>query len=191
MPNIFFRWMHILREVPNSVLWLYADNRSAITNLRKAAIENKISGERLIFAESVSRENYMAQLQFADLFLDTLPYNAGTTASDALWAGLPIVTLAGRSFAGRMAASLLQNIGVPELITENIEAYESLAIELATKPVKLAAIKRALAQNRSKTPLFDTHLFTRHIESACRVIYDRYQAGLPVDHIYVGRSPVG
>jgi predicted O-linked N-acetylglucosamine transferase (SPINDLY family) len=120
-------------------------------------------------------------------FFDTLPYNAHTTASDALWSGLPVLTQIGETFAGRVAASLLVAIGLPELITSTPQAYEELAIELATNPEKLAAIKRKLAGNRLTTPLFDTKLFTRHIESAYETVYERYRAGLPPDHIYVAQ----
>ena len=125
------------------------------------------------------------QSRLADLFLDTLPYNAHTTASDALWAGLPVLTQIGETFAGRVAASLLTAIGVPELITSTRHAYEDLAIELATNPKKLAAIKHKLADNRLTSPLFDTRRFTRHLEAAYTAMYERHLAGLPPDHIYV------
>jgi len=121
----------------------------------------------------------------ADLFLDTLPYNAGTTASDALWAGLPILTRVGDTFVARMAASLLTAIDLPELITRTPEAYEQMAIDLATHPEKLAIIKRKLAENRLTTPLFDTKLFTKHIEAAYTAMYERHQAGLAPDHISI------
>jgi len=130
-------------------------------------------------------EKHLARYRFADLFLDTLPYNAHTTASDALWIGLPVLTCQGETFAGRVASSLLTNIGLPELVTRTPEEYESLAIELASNPDKLAQIKIKLAKNRSTTPLFDTPLFAKHIEAAYQTAYDRYQSGLPPDHIYV------
>ena len=123
----------------------------------------------------------------ADLFLDTLPYNAHTTASDALWAGLPVLTRIGETFAGRVAASLLNAIGLTELITSTPQAYEALAIELATNPEKLANIKRKLATNRLTSPLFDTQMYTQHIEAAYTAMYERYQADLPPDHIYVAK----
>jgi predicted O-linked N-acetylglucosamine transferase (SPINDLY family) len=129
--------------------------------------------------------DHLARHRLADLFLDTLPYNAHTTASDALWAGLPVLTRIGETFAGRVAASLLHAIGLPELITSTPQAYEALAIELATNPEKLAAIKRKLANNRLATPLFDTQLFTKHIEAAYAAMYERYQAGLAPDHIVI------
>ena len=121
----------------------------------------------------------------ADLFLDTLPYNAHTTASDALWTGLPVLTRTGETFAGRVATSLLNAIGLPELVTRTREDYERLAIELARQPDKLASIKGKLAGNRLTTPLFDTQLFTRHIESSYKAMYERYQACLPPDHLRV------
>ena len=124
-----------------------------------------------------------------DLFLDTLPYNAGTTASDALWAGLPVLTCAGESFAGRVAASLLKAIELPELITSTAEQYEDLAVLLATDPVLLTKIRQKLAQNRLRTALFDIRSFTKHLEVAYMEIQERYQAGLPPDHIFATLRP--
>lgn len=184
-PEVFRQWIQILQQVPNSVLWLYADSSSSVTNLKSEAVKLGVSADRIIFAKRVKREEYMAQFQHADLFLDTLPYNAGTTASDALWAGLPILTQIGKSFASRMAASLLSNLGIPELITNGKDQYRSLAIELALNPDKLAAIKAKLARNRLTQPLFNTSLFVRHIESAFQSAYERHHARLPPDHIYV------
>jgi hypothetical protein len=125
----------------------------------------------------------LARYQLADLFLDTLPFNSGTTASDALWAGLPVLTQIGQSFAGRMAASLLNAIELPELITHTQAEYEALAIELAINPEKLQAIKEKLAKNRLTTPLFNTPLFTKNLELAYTQIYQRYQVGLAPDHL--------
>ena len=145
-----------------------------------------IEPERLIFAKRLSSSaDHLARHRLADLFLDTLPYNAHTTASDALWAGLPVLTQIGETFAGRVAASLLNAVGLPELITQTQQEYEELAIELATNPEKLAAIKQKLSQNRLTKPLFNTKLFTRHIEAAYTAMYERYQADLPLDNIYV------
>jgi predicted O-linked N-acetylglucosamine transferase (SPINDLY family) len=139
-----------------------------------------------VFAKRLpSDADHLARYQLADLFLDTLPYNAHTTASDALWAGLPVLTCIGETFAGRVAASLLNAIGLPELVTTTLEAYEALAIDLATHPGKLAAIKNKLANNRLTTPLFDTKLFTKHIEAAYTAMYERHQAGLPPEHIVI------
>jgi predicted O-linked N-acetylglucosamine transferase (SPINDLY family) len=130
-------------------------------------------------------EDHLNRIQLADLFIDTLPYNAHTTASDALRMGLPVLTCIGSSFASRVAASLLNAVNLPELITTTQEQYESLAIELATKPDKLKIIKDKLAKNLPTAPLYDTPLFTRHLESAYLTMYDRYQQGLEPDHIYV------
>jgi predicted O-linked N-acetylglucosamine transferase (SPINDLY family) len=129
----------------------------------------------------------LARHRFADLFLDTLPYNAHTTASDALWAGLPLLTLIGDTFAGRVAASLLTAVGLPELITTTPQEYEELAIELATNPERLAMVKDKLASNRATAPLFDTRRYTRHIEAAYIAMYERHKANLPPDHIVVPR----
>jgi predicted O-linked N-acetylglucosamine transferase (SPINDLY family) len=127
----------------------------------------------------------LARHQLADLFLDTLPYNAHTTASDALWAGLPVLTRIGNAFAGRVAASLLNAIDLPELITHSAEEYETLAIKLALNPGELKAIKEKLAGNRLTSPLFDTPLYTKHLEAAYQAMYQRYQAGLPPHDIEI------
>ena len=185
-PDVFDCWMRILKRVDNSVIWLPEDNTKATSNLQKEAEIRGIHPERLVFAKRTSlHADHLARHRLADLFLDTLPYNAHTTASDALWAGLPVLTRIGETFAGRVAASLLNAIGLSELITSTPQAYEALAIELATNPEKLAAIKRKLANNRLTTPLFDTQTFTRHIEAAYTMMYERYQANLPPDHIHV------
>ncbi|WP_426440663.1 hypothetical protein [Bradyrhizobium genosp. P] len=136
-----------------------------------------------MFAKRTTPAEHLARHRLADLFLDTLPYNAHTTASDALWSGLPVLTLRGNTFAGSVAASLLNAVGLSELIAQTSEGYESLAIELATQPGKLAAIKNKLEKNRSTTPLFDTPLYTRHIEASYQAMFDRHQNGLPPDHI--------
>ena len=184
-PDVFDRWTRILKRVEGSVLWLLEGNADAASNLRKEAGARGINPERLVFAKHLSLADHLARHRVADLFLDTLPYNAHTTASDALWAGLPVLTQIGETFAGRVAASLLTAIGIPELITSSPQAYEDLAIELATNPDKLADFKRKLADNRLTRPLFDTELFTRHIEAAYTAMYERYQAGLLPDDIYV------
>ena len=177
--------MRILKRVDGSVLWLLEDNKAAAVNLRKEAARREVDPERLVFAGRLPPADHLARHRLADLFLDTLPYNAHTTASDALWAGLPVLTRIGEAFAGRVAASLLNAIGLPELITSTPQDYEALAIELASHPTKLADIKRKLADNRLTTPLFDTQLFTKHIEAAYTAMYERYHADLPPDHIYV------
>ncbi len=183
--GVFYQWIRILQKVPQSVLWLYADNPTSARNLREETIKHGLSPDRVIFAGSVAREKYLEQYKFADLFLDTRPYNAGTTASDALWVGLPVLTQAGKSFASRMAASLLANIGLSELIANTEEEYEALAVEFASNPEKLANIRAKLNVNKLNKPLFNTRLFVKHIESAYQEAYERYQNGLPIDHIHV------
>jgi len=187
-PDVFKVWASVLKGVDDSVLWLSVDSDSARLRLRTALENLDVDGDRLLFSPRVTREIYFDQHKFANLFLDTLPYNAGTTASDALWMGTPLVTLAGESFAGRMATSLLHAIGLPELVTHNTQEYESLAIELANNPVKLSSLKARLAENRATCPLFNTALFTQHIESAYQAAYNRYHEGLAPDHIYVSSS---
>ena len=185
-PHMFDIWMRLLCQLDNSVLWLSNMNETAIRNLEREAQNRGVDPSRLIFAQLVPRnEDHLARYRLADLFLDTLPYNAHTTTSDALWAGLPVLTCIGETFAGRVAASLLNAIGLPELITTTAKAYEQMAIDLATHPEKLAAIKRKLAENRQTTPLFDTKLYTKHIEAAYSAMYERYQAGLAPEHITI------
>ncbi len=184
-PELFRVWVRILKGVEDSVLWLYLDSIPARHRLEEAFKELGMNKSRLVFSPRVPRKVYLGGYRLADLFLDTLPYNAGTTASDALWMGLPVLTSAGKTFAGRMAASLLHAVELPELITHTTEEYESLAIELANNPEKIASLKSRLAGNRASCPLFNTPLFTQHIESAYRAAYERYHSGLAPDHIYV------
>ena len=184
LPSTFESWMRILKAVHGSVLWLLADNSWTTENLRKEALNHGIDANRLVFAERVSPPEHLARHRQADLFLDTFPYNAHTTTSDALWVGLPVITLMGKSFASRVAASLLNTIGLPELITDTREEYEILIIDLATNPKKLADIKLKLINNRLNTPLFDTPLFAKNLEAAYIKAYAMYQAGLQPDHIY-------
>jgi predicted O-linked N-acetylglucosamine transferase (SPINDLY family) len=187
LPDTFDCWMRILKQREEGVLWLIEDNPTAASNLRNEAAKRGVKPDRLVFAKRMPLSEHLARHRVADLFLDTLPYNAHTTASDALWAGLPVLTQMGETFAGRVAASLLNAIGLPELITQTNEQYEALAVDLASQPETLSAIKARLAQNRLTTPLFKTELFTRNIESAYEAMYDRYQKGLSPDHIYVPR----
>jgi predicted O-linked N-acetylglucosamine transferase (SPINDLY family) len=177
--------MRILKQVESSVLWFLEDNPTAASNLRKEAVVRGVNSERLIFAKRLPLGEHLARHRLADLFIDTLPCNAHTTASDALWTGLPVLTCLGETFAGRVAASLLTAIQLLELITTTPEVYEQTAIDLATHPEKLAAIKRKLAENHLTTPLFDTKLFTKHIEAAYIAMYERHQAGLAPDHISI------
>jgi predicted O-linked N-acetylglucosamine transferase (SPINDLY family) len=184
-PATFDGWMRILKRVEGSVLFLYADNDLAVTNLRRDASQRDVDARRLVFGKKLPVPEYRARYRAADLFLDTLPFNAGTTASDALWAGLPVLTCIGEALASRMAASLLTAIDLPELITTTQEDYEALAVELATNPERLKAIRQKLERNRLSTPLFDTKLFTRHIEDAYTQMLERYHADLAPEHIYV------
>jgi len=184
-PSTYDAWMRILQAVEGSVLWLLTDNQTAEANLRSHMRARGVDDARLIFAKRMSLSEHLARHRAADLFLDTLPYNAHTTASDALWAGLPVLTQIGTTFPGRVAASLLKAVGLPELITQNTEQYEALAIELATHPQKLAQIRDKLAANRLTTPLFNTPLFTKHIEAAYEQMMARHWAGQAPDHIEV------
>jgi len=185
LPPTFDGWMRVLKAVEGSVLFLYAENQWAEANLKEEAKIRGVDSSRLVFGRHMPNDEYLARYQSCDLFLDTFPYSAGTTASDALWAGLPVLTLMGRSFASRMAASLLKAIGLPELITTTQEEYEASAIELANNLQKLLAIKKKLANNRLSTPLFDTPLFTRNIENAYIKMHERCLGGLKPDHIFI------
>ena len=185
-PRLFDSWMRILASVPGSVLWLSEDNPASPANLLREAQTRGVDPRRLIFATPMADiSDHLARCRCADLFLDTLPYNAHASASDALWAGLPVLTCMGETFAGRVAASLLMAIDLPELVTTTLDAYAARAIELATDPAALEHIKRKLSTNRLTTPLFDTKLSTKCIEAAYVAIYERHRAGLSPDHISV------
>ena len=189
-PEVFSSWMRILARIDHSVLWLSSlTDVTAVENLRREAQKRGIDPGRLIFAQRVqSPSKHLARLKLADLFLDTLPYNAHATSIDALWAGVPVLTRIGRSFAGRVAASVLRTFGLPELVTTSLQQYEDRAVELATNPALLAEIKQRLADNRSTTPLFDSDLFARNMESAYAMIFERHRAGLRPDHMHVQGS---
>jgi protein O-GlcNAc transferase len=178
-PDIFDVWMRLLRDVEGSVLWLLEGNSSAPDNLRREAGLRGVAAERLIFAPHIKTEEHLARHRLADLFLDTLYYNAHTTASDALWAGLPVVTCLGATFAGRVAGSLLTAIGLPELITHSRDDYEALALKLARDPRLLSSLRQKLARHRETYPLFNTERFTRHIEAAYTEMWERCQRGEP------------
>ena len=184
-PNVFDVWMNILRRVENSVLWLFQDNPLAAKNLLSEAVKRGISADRIIFAKHMSPADHLARHRLADLFLDTLPYNAHTTASDALWADLPIITLSGIAFPGRVAASLLKAIGLPELITKTPKEYEDLAVSLATDPEKLQQIKLQLLANKATHPLFKTGLFTQNLEKAYATMHDRALNSNQLEAIYI------
>ena len=190
-PMVFDIWMRLLAQAPSSVLWLVADNETVARNLRAEAQARGVNAERLVFAKRVPYAQYLAQYRQADLFLDTLPFNAGTTASDALWAGLPVLAQLGQTFAGRMAASLLDAVGLPELITRSSQEYEQLALKLATEPGLLKGYRDRLAARIATAPLFDTKRFTRHLEVAYQMMWQRHEQGLPPDHIIVPALTAG
>jgi predicted O-linked N-acetylglucosamine transferase (SPINDLY family) len=169
-PASFTQWIRILSQIPDSLLWLLAPDALAKDNLRREANQRGVDPDRLVFAATLPFEKHLARLSCADLFLDGLPYGAHTTASDALWAGLPLVTCRGNAFAGRVAASLLTAVGLPELITEDAAAFEALALRLAREPTSLRDIRAKLAQNRATAALFDTLSTTRAIETAFRMM---------------------
>ena len=177
-PEIFASWMRILNAVPGSVLWLLANDSDSITRLRGAAEAQGVDATRLVFGASLPSARHLARHRIADLFLDTLPYNAHTTASDALWAGLPVLTQMGQAFAGRVAASLLNAVGLPEMITRDAAAYEALAIAIGRDAARAAALKAKLAAAIPTAPLFNTPRFTRHLEGAYRMMWQRHAAGL-------------
>jgi predicted O-linked N-acetylglucosamine transferase (SPINDLY family) len=187
MPECFASWMRVLARVDGSVLWLSAlTDPTAAGNLQREAEKCGVGPHRLIFANlAPSSSQHLARLKLADVFLDTTPYNAHASSIDALWAGVPVLTRIGRSFAGRVAASLLRSIELPELVTTSVQQYEDLAVALATNPSLLTEIKQRLARNRLTTPLFDSHSFVRDLESAYTMIFERYRAGLPPDHLHV------
>jgi len=176
-PQFFAIWMRLLAAVPDSVLWLLDGNDRVKANLRREAAAHGIEPERLVFAARRAPSGHLARHRLADLFLDTLPYNAHTTTSDALWAGLPVITVLGDTFAGRVAASLLNAVGLPELVTQSLEDYEALALKLAGAPDALAAVRRKLFVNRLSTPLFDTTRFARHIEAAYARMWETWANG--------------
>ena len=185
-PTTFEGWMRILKQVPDSVLWLAQDNPLAPENLRKEAVRHGVEAHRLVFAQRIPAfADHLARHRMADLFIDSLPYNAHTTANDSLWAGLPVLTCMGESFASRVAGSLLNAIELPELITTSQAAFEARAIELALNPEKLKTIREKLHRNRLTTPLFDSALFTRHLENAYEQIMQRYYAGLSPHHLMI------
>lgn len=183
--STFDVWMRILKRVEGSVLWLLSDNETASSNLRSEAVARGLNPQRLIFASRVPIQQHLSRHRAADLFLDTSPCNAHTTASDALWTGLPVVTYVGESFSARVAASLLTAIGLPELISRTPEQYEELAVGLASVPTRLAEIRQKLLRNRLTAPLFDTSLYTKYLEEAYRRMYERYQAGLSAEQISI------
>jgi protein O-GlcNAc transferase len=178
-PEVFAIWMRLLKKVDGSVLWLLRDNDIAERNLKRAAQAAGVDAARLVFAPRAPLEHHLARHRLADLFIDTLPVNAHTTASDALWAGLPVLTCIGKAFAGRVAASLLYTIGLPELVTDDLMQYENAALQLAGDPQRLLALRARLQQNRNSSALFDTDRYRRHLEIAYRMMWEAWQRGEP------------
>jgi predicted O-linked N-acetylglucosamine transferase (SPINDLY family) len=189
--RVFDVWMRLLAGVPGSVLWLLEDNPSAVENLRREADARAIAPERLVFCGRVSNEAHLARHRLADLFLDTFPYNAHTTASDALWTGLPVVTFAGRTFASRVAGSLLHAVGLPDLVTTSLEEYEHLASKVASNPGHLAALRATLTSRPEALPLFDTPALCKHLESAYRHMLLLRSEGKPETLAVTGFAPGG
>lgn len=188
-PVFFASWMRLLQEVPRSVLWMICNHEDARTNLRREALKHGVDTTRLVFARRVPLAQHLARHAHADLLLDNLPYNAHTTTSDALWAGVPVVTCMGQAFAGRVAASLLHAVGLPELVTHSLPEYEALALRLATQPQELQRLRAHLKAVRSTAPLFDTERFTRQLESAYVHMHERRLQGLPPDGFAVPETP--
>ena len=178
-PKEFDIWMRLLSKIDGSVLWLLKANKSSEDNLRIEAKKRGVEPNRLIFADKIAVEEHLARQRLADLFLDTFNFNAHTTASDALWAGLPVLTKLGKGFAARVAGSLLTSLEVYELITTSEKEYEAVALNLATNPEKLASIKEKLAEKRVSAPLFDTKTYTKNLEKAYTQVFERYTNGLP------------
>jgi predicted O-linked N-acetylglucosamine transferase (SPINDLY family) len=184
-PEVFDSWMRILQATPQSMLMLYADSEVAQSNLRREAQERGVDANRIVFGTRVGIPDYLARLTNCDLFLDTLPYNGGTTANDVLWMGLPLLTIKGETMTSRMAASLLHTLDLDALIATNWSDYENKAIQLATQNERYTAIKQRLHMQREVSPLFDTTRTTRHIEHGYCLALERYWQGLAPDHLYV------
>jgi protein O-GlcNAc transferase len=187
-PDIFDIWMRLLQAVPGSVLWLMETSHGISGMLRNEAEQRGVAPERLVFARRMEQAEHLARHRLADLFLDTFHYNAHTTASDALWAGLPVLTRIGNTFASRVAASLLRAANLPDLVTQSTEEYEALALALSRDPARLQALRQRLAATRDSCPLFDTPRFTRGLEAAYRAMWDRHLAGLPPAHIAINET---
>jgi predicted O-linked N-acetylglucosamine transferase (SPINDLY family) len=178
-PRFFDVWMRLLRQVEGSVLWLLGTSEAATRNLRNEARARGVDPSRLVFAPRMEISKHLTRQRLADLFLDNLPVNAHTAASDALWVGLPVLTCMGESFVGRVAASLLGAVGLPELVTRSLDEYEALALKLATDPVLIASIRQKLEGNRKTCPLFDTDRLRRDIERAYVTMWDIALRGEP------------
>src|SRR5262249_16921978 len=190
-PPMFDVWMRLLRSIDDSVLWLFARHELVRQNLRREATARRVDPARLVFIEELPHEDYLARHALADLFLDTLPYNAGATGSNALWTGLPLLTCRGNTLAGRFGSSLLHAVGLPELVTNSLDEYEALACKLATDRELLRSVRRKLVENRGTCPLFDTDRFRRHIEAAYQRMFEIALRGEPPQSFGVEPLPAG
>jgi predicted O-linked N-acetylglucosamine transferase (SPINDLY family) len=186
-PTEFDIWMRSLTKVENSVLWLRNSNQISNINMKNEAQKRNVDPSRLVFADKVPMDEHLARHRLADLFVDTFAFNAHTTATEALWAGLPVVTKMGQGFSARVAGSLLNAVGLPELVTETEKDYEALILELATNSKKLAEIKDKLATNRLTQPLFNTELYTKHLEQGYQEAYQNYFDGKMPQTIIVSK----
>ena len=184
-PVLFDIWMDLLKEVEKSSLWLLVNNNQTVKNLIKETEKRNVDPNRVIFARGQPLEQHLSRHSLADLFLDTFPYGAHTTCGDALWSGLPVLTLKGNTFASRVSSSLLKAINLEELITNSLDEYKSLAISLAKNPKKLIEIKKKLIINKDKTPLFDTKNYTKNLEAAYKSVYKRYNESNIFDDIII------
>jgi predicted O-linked N-acetylglucosamine transferase (SPINDLY family) len=184
IPAVFDVWMRLLRATPGSCLWMRWAHERIVTNLRREAMVRGVEPERVVFASKLAvLEDHLARQRLADLFLDTWPYNAHSTAAQALRSGLPVLTWQGASFASRVASSLLHTLGLPELVTHDLQEYERRALELACHPEQIAALRERLARARATTPLFDTARYGRHLESAFRLMVERHRRGQTPTHL--------
>jgi len=188
LPEVFDCWMRLLQRVPGSVLWLLDENPTATANLKREAQQRGIDPARLVFSGRIEMAEHFARNRVADLFLDTFPYTAHSTACDALWSGLPVLTRMGESFASRVAGSLLSAMGLPELITHSLAEYEARALHLAQHPDELAALRERLLHNRDHGSLFNTQTFARRIEAAYSLMHQRRLQDLPPAHFAVHTS---
>jgi protein O-GlcNAc transferase len=184
-PVMFDCWMRILQQVPNSVLWLFGDNENARCNLRQEAAGRGVEPDRLVFAQKIEKTEHLSRLKWADLALDTRIVNGHTTTSDSLWAGVPVITLQGSHFASRVSSSLLHAVGLSELVTYRLEEYEKLAVQLASRPSELKAVRHKLNINRLNKPLFDTARFVRNLEQAYSEMWRIFQEGRAATQIEV------
>ena len=184
-PTVFDSWMRILNRVENSVLWLFKTNDTAVKHLKREAEVRGVNSRRLVFASKLPVEEHLKRIQLADLFLDTLPYNAHTTASDALRVGLPLLTIMGKAFSSRVAASLLKTVNLQELIASDPNEFELIAIDIAKNPKKLQQLKSKLKDSLTTSTLYNSNLFTNQIESLYKMMYERSEGNLPPAHIYI------